>query len=68
MRFERDRHLTLVMRDGRGVFGDVAVTYMVVPGRGLVVETPMMSTVGLWAAAEPAKAKRPRIKRPRRLI
>ena len=29
--FERDRHLTLVMRDGRGLFGDVAVTYMVVP-------------------------------------
>jgi len=29
--FERDRHLTLVMRDGRGLFGDVAITYLVAP-------------------------------------
>ena len=29
--FERDRHLTLVLRDGRGLFGDVAITYLVAP-------------------------------------
>jgi hypothetical protein len=29
--FERDRHLTLELRDGRGLFGDVAITYLVAP-------------------------------------
>ena len=32
--FEPDRHLTLRLRRGRTVFGDVAVTYLVVPRAG----------------------------------
>jgi hypothetical protein len=32
--FEPDRHLTLLMRHGRAVFGDVAVTYGVAPRTG----------------------------------
>jgi hypothetical protein len=36
--FERDRHLTVVMRRQRSrkLFGDIAVTYMVLPGRLVV--------------------------------
>ena len=40
--FETDRHLTLVLRHGRAAFGDIAVTYLVVPraagGTRLVVK------------------------------
>ena len=35
----------------------LTVTYMVVPGRGLVVDSPKIITVGLWALATKGRIK-----------
>ena len=50
--FERDRHLTLRMRDGRGLFGDVVITYLIEPradgGSRLVAKLLVRYPPGLY--------------------